>query len=131
MEMTYDGALVMPSSYVAMDEDEMMYTDGGGTFKVKIASNSFVIGALSMIGGTLTTAKVARVLGGIGITIATAIELGTAGMGTLVAGAFILAWGGITSTIAGFAVNYGINALKGKTYKVASGWWCPNFTFSI
>lgn len=29
MEMTYDGTLVMPSSYAVMDEDEMMYCDGG------------------------------------------------------------------------------------------------------
>lgn len=29
MEMTYGGALVMPSSYAMMDEEEMMYLDGG------------------------------------------------------------------------------------------------------
>ena len=29
MEMCYDGALVMPSSYAAMDEEEMMYLEGG------------------------------------------------------------------------------------------------------
>ena len=29
MEMTYDGTLVMPSSYAVMDEDEMMYLEGG------------------------------------------------------------------------------------------------------
>lgn len=29
MEMGYDGALVMPSSYVVMDEEEMMYVEGG------------------------------------------------------------------------------------------------------
>ena len=29
MEMCYDGALVMPSSYVVMSEDEMTYVDGG------------------------------------------------------------------------------------------------------
>ena len=29
MEMCYDGALVMPSSYVVMDEEEMTYTEGG------------------------------------------------------------------------------------------------------
>lgn len=31
MEMCYDGALVMPSSYAVMDEEEMMYLEGGGT----------------------------------------------------------------------------------------------------
>lgn len=29
MEMCYDGALVMPSSYVTMNEEEMTYTEGG------------------------------------------------------------------------------------------------------
>lgn len=29
MEMCYDGALVMPSNYAVMSEDEMMYVDGG------------------------------------------------------------------------------------------------------
>ena len=29
MEMCYDGALVMPSNYVVMDEEEMTYTQGG------------------------------------------------------------------------------------------------------
>lgn len=29
MEMCYDGALVMPSSYAVMSEDEMTYVDGG------------------------------------------------------------------------------------------------------
>ena len=29
MEMTYDGALVMPKNFVAVDEEEMTYVDGG------------------------------------------------------------------------------------------------------
>lgn len=29
MEMCYDGALVMPSSYAMMNEEEMMYLEGG------------------------------------------------------------------------------------------------------
>ena len=29
MEMCYDGALVMPSSYAVMSEDEMTYVEGG------------------------------------------------------------------------------------------------------
>lgn len=33
MQMCYDGALVMPSSYAVMDEEEMTYVEGGGTKK--------------------------------------------------------------------------------------------------
>lgn len=29
MEMCYDGALVLPSSYAVMDEEEMTYVEGG------------------------------------------------------------------------------------------------------
>lgn len=30
--MCYDGALVMPSSYAVMDEEEMTYVEGGGIY---------------------------------------------------------------------------------------------------
>lgn len=30
MEMCYDGALVMPSSYAVMDAEDMIYVEGGG-----------------------------------------------------------------------------------------------------
>ena len=29
MDMCYDGALVLPSSYAIMDEEEMCYIEGG------------------------------------------------------------------------------------------------------
>lgn len=32
MELCYDGALVLPSSYAVMDEEEMCYTEGGGIY---------------------------------------------------------------------------------------------------
>ena len=32
MNMCYDGALVMPSSYAVMDEEEMTYVEGGWHF---------------------------------------------------------------------------------------------------
>lgn len=35
MEMCYDGALVMPSNYALMDEDEMTYVEGGGIATLK------------------------------------------------------------------------------------------------
>ena len=35
MEICYDGALVMPSSYAMMCEDEMQYVDGGVSLPMK------------------------------------------------------------------------------------------------
>ncbi|MFA9377906.1 MAG: hypothetical protein ACERKZ_14290 [Lachnotalea sp.] len=37
MEMTYDGALVMPSAFGVMEEEEMMLVEGGGAFSAKTA----------------------------------------------------------------------------------------------
>ena len=36
MEMCYDGALVMPSNYAVMNEEEMMYVEGGGFWEKAI-----------------------------------------------------------------------------------------------
>ena len=131
MEMTYDGALVMPKSFAAVSEEEMTYVEGGGTFYIEIKSNSFLITLLAAAGTTLTVAKATAILSGASIAIATAIELGTAGMGTLYAGAFLLAAGTVIPAIAGAAVGYGINWLKGKKFKIASGSWIPNKTIRI
>lgn len=40
MEMCYDGALVMPSNYAVMREDEMTYVDGGS---ISVASVCAII----------------------------------------------------------------------------------------
>lgn len=37
MEMCYEGALVMPSSYAVMNEDEMMYVEGGKAIRQSYA----------------------------------------------------------------------------------------------
>lgn len=37
MEMCYDGALVMPSSYALMDAEEMTYVDGGALTRAQKA----------------------------------------------------------------------------------------------
>ena len=71
MEMTYGGALVMPNSYAMMDEEEMMYLEGGGTFRI-IASAStvrtIIRGGLALVCGLIGsasafTAAVSAVLG--------------------------------------------------------------------
>jgi hypothetical protein len=136
MEMCYNEAIVMPSNYVVMNNEEMEYIDGGGNLSLQIRSNSFIIHALSAIGGALTVAKVGAVLAGLGIAIATAIELGTAGLGTaglgtLYAGAFLIAWGGVIPIIAGAAVTYGIQSLKGKTFNICNVPLVPDFTLKI
>ena len=46
MEMCYDGALVMPSSYAVMSEEEMTYVEGGGLGKHWYNSTGFVGSAI-------------------------------------------------------------------------------------
>ena len=53
MEMCYDGALVMPSNYAVMSEDEMMYVDGGIDRTYKGSQGWAVAGALCLAGGVL------------------------------------------------------------------------------
>lgn len=68
MEMCYDGALVMPSSYAVMSEDEMCYVDGGGKAQqivysgVKVAANMAFYAVVG--GGTLKA--VSTILKGLG-----------------------------------------------------------------
>ena len=65
MEMCYDGALVMPSSYVAMDEEEMTYVEGGGTFRIKM--NKAAVKYLASISGTAIINIVNVAMGATGI----------------------------------------------------------------
>ncbi len=57
MEITYDGTLVMPSSYAVMDEDEMMYLEGGVAVSTLVA----IVGTAIAAGGT--TYGAGRVVG--------------------------------------------------------------------
>ena len=132
MEMTYDGMSVMPSSYAVMDEEEMTYVEGGGTLTlgIKIGKNSFIVSMLAAVGSALTVAKATAILTAATASIITAIELGTAGAATLYAGALLLAVGKIIPTIAGAAVAYGVNSLKGKSFKKSvSCKYLPSITF--
>lgn len=99
---------------------------------INININIYMIISLILIvlGGNFTKAAATVALDAIGVAIASSIELGTAGLGTLFAGAFLLAWGGVASTIAGVAATYGINALKGRTFSV-SNYFFPTKTITI
>lgn len=46
MEMCYDGALVMPSSYAVMNEEEMTYVDGGNGWW---NADWFIAGAIDVL----------------------------------------------------------------------------------
>ena len=65
MEMCYDGALVMPSNFVAVSEEEMTYIDGGMTKTDMVISAliSLVMGvASSKVANWLTIARMKSAL---------------------------------------------------------------------
>jgi len=51
--MSYAGTLAMPSNYVVMDEDEMMYLEGGALGTYSGAKGWALAGALATAGGML------------------------------------------------------------------------------
>ena len=62
MDMCYDGTLVLPSSYAVMDEEEMIYLEGGGTVRV-IASKS-TVRTICRAGVALLSSLIAEAFGG-------------------------------------------------------------------
>lgn len=62
MEMCYDGALVMPSNYAIMDEEEMTYVEGGISCKKlgKIIDGAITI--ISFICGVGSGIKLVKTL---------------------------------------------------------------------
>ena len=58
MEMTYDGALVMPNSYALMQEDEMTYIEGGGYVGVTVKLPKAVINMGAVLGAAFAAGYV-------------------------------------------------------------------------
>ena len=55
MEMCYNGALVMPSSYAAMNEEEMTYVEAGWSIKAIVNKRKGVpVGALIALTATVS-----------------------------------------------------------------------------
>jgi len=67
MEMCYNETLVMPSSYIAMDENEMQYIEGGDGLREK--AEGFIYGVLAAGIGAIAkkaiSASMVRVVAGL------------------------------------------------------------------
>ena len=71
MDMCYDGALVMPSSFAVMCEDEMTYVEGGGLgysfyMKRSVAATIIDVAAIAITAGLSTSASVGKFAAKIG-----------------------------------------------------------------
>ncbi len=115
MEMCYDGALVMPSSYAVMDEDEMMHVEGGYWFdrsRNTVANLTDIAIVLATAGMAVTISikrliimKGANVVKATMRTSVTRIGL-SIGIASQVANAIM--------TVANFSIGYGIAYLLDK-----------------
>lgn len=98
MDMCYDGALVLPSSYAVMNENEMSYTEGGGSRTYRGNQGWAAAAALTSAG---------LLLSGMGKAVGATIIKGCIGGGPI-------AWiCGIAATV---AIMYGSGALGGQMY---------------
>lgn len=57
MDMCYDGALVMPSSYAVMDEEEMTYVEGGGVPRWSVAMGLDILFMATPLGAAFAPFK--------------------------------------------------------------------------
>lgn len=133
MEMCYDGALVMPINYAVMDEEEMTYVEGGGTFSITLKKDT-ICWAIAAISGVATKAALKAIFAGMMTGIAVAIELGTAGWGTLLAG-LVLYYGSSVAAAGAAAI---VKNIAGKIYTggdikltVVKGWLVPSFNWKV
>lgn len=96
MERCYDGALVMPSSYAVMDEEEMTYVEGGRTSKIYRASE-----ALTYLSNQvkLCTAESAASLAVAGVGAATIIVAVVGGLASALMGQWASAYASAKTTI--------------------------------
>lgn len=103
MEMCYDGALVMPSSYALMDEEEMTYVEGGVTGVRSFSTVGSAYSAYSSAGSQLhwlalglgiSVAVTGTGIGGLVGNIPGAVIGAVIGaVGGIVAGSIVWGWG--------------------------------------
>ena len=102
MEMCYDATLVMPSSYAVMDEEEMMYVEGGWCIENKLWGYNIYL-----------THKERQLLSA-GQTIAgIASGLASFGVGTAILGAF-------ATIVANYDNGYGVKIRMLGPLKIAA-----------
>ena len=117
MEMCYDGALVMPSNYVVMNDEEMTYIEGGAS---KFISKSKCIDGLASVGINCPSVAIA---GALTYTLAKCLirKISTlCGLAAKVV-TFVLTWA------AGQVISFGVALARGAINKgVTVGWnWNP------
>ena len=102
MEMCYNDALVMPKNYAVINEEEMMYLDGGAKKYVCSISATACnrLAAVACIAGGLLTAICG--LATVVSAVATVASLGSTAAATAILGGITCAVAGVTAAISGY-----------------------------
>lgn len=102
MEMCYAGALVMPSSYVFINEEEMRYVEGGAKKLIKTLSPTQCnrLAAAACIAGGLVTALCGMAT--IVSAVAAAMSCGTLTAATAICAGITTVAAGMTATVSGY-----------------------------
>lgn len=99
LEMCYDGALVMPSNYAVMNEEEMTYVEGGWATWQKVLVGAAIVAVGIGVIAALAYGQVWLISAIMKITFSQAVKkLGIKGVAAIVAestgfGVASIAWG--------------------------------------
>lgn len=122
----------MPAKYAVVNEEEMTYVEGGGTLSITITKGT-ICNAIGALGGVATKAGLTAIFSSAAVGVATAIELGTAGTGTLIAGLILYYGSTAAAAIAGMVVKKiasGVYTGGDLSWSVTKS-WIPNWNVRI
>ena len=109
MEMCYDGALVMPSNYVVMSEDEMTYVEGGMKGKTSTKTERIVTASVIAADAAFVGKLTYNAFKALAVTACTGLALFFAALGSCA----LMAATGYEAALAATAAAY---ASSGKNY---------------
>ena len=125
--MTYNNgtcALQFPSSYVAMDAEEMEYVGGGYSFEMSRSTATIIIDVAAIVlgtalSGTATISKLATKIGWNKVKTKFVAAMVKIGVSTKWANAAV----DIIKTVTGFSIGAGISYVLDKTDRSGLNGW--------
>jgi hypothetical protein len=118
----------MPKNYVSIDSTEMEYIDGGGKITLTLKGSTIAGAAASGVSYCAVKAALMPAITALSVSI----FAGTAGWGTLISTALLLAAPKIISVVCGLITAALIDGnVKGKSFTIVDKWYVPNMSFSI
>lgn len=132
MEMTYDGALVMPSAFNLLNQEQKRDIDGGWTGYM---SNNTIAGLFSCLGYAYWLSPALTIKAGIAISsVIGAIKAGVTWIAAKIGSFFGIGYGTVVGAILGAAISgWGATTIAsalmyGKGVKLTVSAWPPRLS---